>query len=123
MEYKDKFKDKLNKVWKDTIKETQPYRFDQTISKAGSVDTSKSRSFQIGKKLVVDEEMHFKHAIRIKEAIAQSKFSSERGNSVRGVKNNHIELMKIDNGGFIRVPKPNSRLRLNCIVNQYDDVK
>lgn len=31
--------------------------------------------------------------------------------------------MKIENGGYIRVPKPNSRLRLNCIVNQFDDVK
>lgn len=31
--------------------------------------------------------------------------------------------MKIENGGYIRVPKPNSRLRLNRILDQYDDVK
>lgn len=60
MDYKDKFKDRLNKVWEDTIKETQSYRFDQTISKVGSLDSSKTRSFQIGKKIVVDEEMQFK---------------------------------------------------------------
>lgn len=43
MDYKDKFKDRLNKVWEDTVKETQPYRFDQTISKVGSIDSQKSR--------------------------------------------------------------------------------
>jgi len=31
--------------------------------------------------------------------------------------------MRIENGGFIRVPKPNSRLRLNTILDKYEDVK
>jgi len=31
-EYKEKYKERLNKVWEDAIKETQPYRFDEAIS-------------------------------------------------------------------------------------------
>ena len=61
----------------------------------------------------------------MKDAIAKSQFKKikNRQNSVRGVKNGKIEIMRIENGGFIRVPKPNSRLKLNTILDKYEDVK
>ena len=31
-EYKERYKERLNKVWEEAMRETQPYRFDETIS-------------------------------------------------------------------------------------------
>ena len=42
---------------------------------------------------------------------------------MRGIKNGGIEIMRCQEGGFIRVPRPNSRLKLAKLLEEHSDVK
>lgn len=52
-----------------------------------------------------------------------SHFNRDKNASVRGIKGGAIELMRCQDGGFIRVPRPNSRLKLARLLEQNSDVK
>ena len=52
-----------------------------------------------------------------------SYFNRSKNASPRGIKDGAIEIMRCEDGGFIRVPKPNSRLKLSRLLDQHQEVK
>lgn len=65
---------------------------------------------------------HEVQKIRLQQQGTASHFVRSKNASVRGTKKGAIEIMRCQDGGFIRVPKSNSRLKLARILEQFPDV-
>jgi len=85
--------------------------------------TSTSSIFKLGQSLVRDQVVQEARDVKLKEIYQQSHFSRRRKSSVRGVKDGAVQIMRCPDGGFIHIPKPNSRLELDALLDKFRHIK
>lgn len=96
--YKEKYRERLQKAWDETLRVTQPYRFDERLNARASnknLPTTKSGVLRLGEALVRDQVLQEAHDVKLHELFAQSHFSRKRRRSeARGIKDGAIQLMR-----------------------------
>ena len=123
--YKAKYREGLEKAWAKTLQITQAYKFDEKLNQRASARNlpgSRNQGYRVGVPLVRDDLVQEVQDCKLKEVYERSYFTRLK-KSPRGFKDGPISLVRGEQGGFRHVGRPNSRLDLEKVLDQFTHIK
>ena len=100
--HRQNFKKQLRRNWDETLRVTQPYRFDPQLNqKASAANLPESRNFgyRIDSRIVRDQLLQEAQDLKLREAYQTSVFSKAK-RSPRGIKKQGVSLERTAEGGY-----------------------